>query len=224
MSKPKVAFYWCASCGGCEEAVVDLGEDILKVVEAVDILFWPVALDFKRKDVEALQDGELAATFINGAVRSTEQEEMTELLRKKSGQLWIPPLFPNRRLKRLNIHWTNIILMKLAIGAQWLWLFRSGMTGRSDSSPQSRQAEKNSFMSFIMNDLIIRARINILPFIWMANGILSIRADKGFLLGKRGFMNCSGPGYNGKRKCIKIYTPPSAGFFVILGLCKSEKH
>ena len=85
MSKPKVAFYWCASCGGCEEAVVDLGEDILKVVEAVDILFWPVALDFKRKDVEALQDGELAATFINGAVRSTEQEEMTELLRKKSG-------------------------------------------------------------------------------------------------------------------------------------------
>jgi len=27
--KPKVAFYWCASCGGCEEAVVDLAEDIL---------------------------------------------------------------------------------------------------------------------------------------------------------------------------------------------------
>ena len=34
MGKPKVAFYWCASCGGCEEAVVDLAEDILKVVEA----------------------------------------------------------------------------------------------------------------------------------------------------------------------------------------------
>ena len=29
MTKPKVAFYWCASCGGCEEAVVDLGEDLL---------------------------------------------------------------------------------------------------------------------------------------------------------------------------------------------------
>ena len=25
MTKPKIAFYWCASCGGCEEAVVDLG-------------------------------------------------------------------------------------------------------------------------------------------------------------------------------------------------------
>jgi len=85
MSKPKVAFYWCASCGGCEEAVVDLAEDILPVVEAVDIVFWPVAMDFKRTDVEALEDGALAAAFINGAVRSSEQFEMVELLRRKSG-------------------------------------------------------------------------------------------------------------------------------------------
>src|SRR3970282_1401201 len=46
--KPKVAFYWCASCGGCEEAVVDLAEAILDVVGAVGIAFLPVALDFKR--------------------------------------------------------------------------------------------------------------------------------------------------------------------------------
>ncbi len=84
MSKPKVAFYWCASCGGCEEAIVDLAEDVLKVVEAVDIVFWPVALDFKRADVEAMRDGELAACFVNGAIRTSEQEEMAELLRKKS--------------------------------------------------------------------------------------------------------------------------------------------
>jgi F420-non-reducing hydrogenase small subunit len=85
MTKPKVAFYWCASCGGCEEAVVDLGEDLLKIVELVDVVFWPVALDFKRADVEALNDGELVAAFINGAVRTSEQEEMVELLRRKSG-------------------------------------------------------------------------------------------------------------------------------------------
>ncbi len=84
MSKPKVGFYWCASCGGCEEAVVDLSEDILGVVEAVDIVFWPVALDFKRADAEQLADGELAVTFLNGAIRSSEQEEMAELLRRKS--------------------------------------------------------------------------------------------------------------------------------------------
>ncbi len=82
--KPKVAFYWCASCGGCEEAVVDLAETVLDVVAAVDIVFWPVALDFKRKDVEAMADGSLAAAFVNGAVRSTEQEEMVHLLRRKA--------------------------------------------------------------------------------------------------------------------------------------------
>lgn len=85
MTKPKVAFYWCASCGGCEEAVVDLAEDILKVVEAVDIVLWPVALDFKLKDVKALADGAIAVSFINGAVRTEEQEEWVKLLRRKSG-------------------------------------------------------------------------------------------------------------------------------------------
>jgi F420-non-reducing hydrogenase small subunit len=83
-AKPKVGFYWCASCGGCEEAVVDLAEKILDVVEAVDIVFWPVALDFKRKDVEAMADGAILATFVNGAVRTTEQKEMAQLLRRKS--------------------------------------------------------------------------------------------------------------------------------------------
>jgi F420-non-reducing hydrogenase small subunit len=82
--KPKVAFYWCASCGGCEEAVVDLAEKVLDVVAAVDIVFWPVALDFKRKDVEAMPDGSIAAAFINGAIRTSEQEEMAHLLRRKA--------------------------------------------------------------------------------------------------------------------------------------------
>lgn len=83
-AKPKVAFYWCASCGGCEEAVVDLAESILDVAALIDIVMWPVAMDFKRKDVEALADGEITATFLNGAIRSSEQEEMAHLLRRKS--------------------------------------------------------------------------------------------------------------------------------------------
>jgi F420-non-reducing hydrogenase small subunit len=85
MTKPRVAFYWCASCGGCEEAVVDLNEDLLKVADAVDIVLWPVALDFKKSNVESLEDDEIAVSFINGAVRTGEQEEMVKLLRAKSG-------------------------------------------------------------------------------------------------------------------------------------------
>lgn len=82
--KPKIAFYWCASCGGCEESIVDLAEDILMVIDALDIVFWPVALDFKKKDVEAMPDDSILACLINGAVRTSEQLEMVRLLRKKS--------------------------------------------------------------------------------------------------------------------------------------------
>jgi F420-non-reducing hydrogenase small subunit len=84
MSKPKVAFYWCASCGGCEETVVDLAEDILGVVEKVDIVLWPVAMDFKYKDIESMPDQSIVATLLNGAIRTSEQEEMAVLLRRKS--------------------------------------------------------------------------------------------------------------------------------------------
>jgi len=84
VAKPKVAFYWNASCGGCEEAVVDLAEDILKVADAVEIVLWPVALDFKRKDVEAMKDGEIAVAFLNGGIRTSEQESWAKLLRDKA--------------------------------------------------------------------------------------------------------------------------------------------
>ena len=74
MAKPKVAFYWCASCGGCEETVVDLAEDILKVVAAVDIVLWPVAMDFKLKDVKAWQPGEVAVAFKQGTSASARHD------------------------------------------------------------------------------------------------------------------------------------------------------
>ncbi len=84
MTKPKVAFYGSASCGGCEEAVINLDEDLLKVMDAVDIILWPAFFDFKSKDIEALEDGEIAVSFVSGAVRLSEQEEMVKLLRQKS--------------------------------------------------------------------------------------------------------------------------------------------
>ncbi len=82
--KPKVAFYWCASCGGCEETVIDLDEKILDVVAAVDIVFWPCAMDMKYSDLKAMDDGEITVSFINGAVRTSEQEHIAKLLRRKS--------------------------------------------------------------------------------------------------------------------------------------------
>jgi F420-non-reducing hydrogenase small subunit len=82
--KLKFAFYWAASCGGCEIAVLDIDEKILDVIAAADILFWPVAIDTKYKDVEAMEDGHIDVCFFNGAIRNSEQEELAHLLRKKS--------------------------------------------------------------------------------------------------------------------------------------------
>ena len=84
MSKPKVAFYWCASCGGCEEAIVDLAERLLDLVQKVDIVFWPVALDYKLSDVETMADKSIDACLINGGIRTTENEKVAKLLRAKS--------------------------------------------------------------------------------------------------------------------------------------------
>lgn len=84
MTKPKVAFYWNASCGGCEEAIVDLGEGLFKVLDAIEIVFWPVALDYKYEDLEKMADGEITVSFINGGIRFTEHEEIVKLLRRKS--------------------------------------------------------------------------------------------------------------------------------------------
>ena len=82
--KLKIAFYWAASCGGCEVAVLDVNEKILDVVAAADIVFWPVAIDVKYKDVEAMPDKYIDACFFNGAIRTEENEKMAKLLRQKS--------------------------------------------------------------------------------------------------------------------------------------------
>jgi len=84
VAKPKVAICWLGSCGGCDEAVVDLNEALLQVTSAVDVIFWPVAMDFKYHHLEALKKGELALSIINGHVRNSEQEEVAKLLREKS--------------------------------------------------------------------------------------------------------------------------------------------
>lgn len=85
--KLKTAFYWAASCGGCEIAVLDINEKILDFVNIADIVFWPVALDIKYKDVDALPDKEIDITFFNGSIRNSEQEHMAKILRQKTKTL-----------------------------------------------------------------------------------------------------------------------------------------
>jgi len=82
--KIKLAVYWGAACGGCCVSVLDVHESLFTVVEHADLVFWPIALDFKYADVEAMPDGHIDVTLFNGAVRNSENEHMAKLLRQKT--------------------------------------------------------------------------------------------------------------------------------------------
>ncbi len=82
--KPKFAMYWAASCGGCEIAVLNTHEKILEVDANFEVAFWPVVMDAKYKDVEAMPDGSILLTLFNGGIRNEENEHIARLLRQKS--------------------------------------------------------------------------------------------------------------------------------------------
>jgi F420-non-reducing hydrogenase small subunit len=82
--KLQLAIYWGAGCGGCDVAILDTNEFILEVAKVADIRLWPLAVDGKYADVEAMADGELDLALFNGAVRNSENEGIARLLRRKS--------------------------------------------------------------------------------------------------------------------------------------------
>lgn len=82
--KPKFAMYWADSCGGCEIAVLNIHEKILDFDANFEVVFWPVAMDAKLKDVEAMADKSILLTLFNGAIHSEEHVHLAKLLRQKS--------------------------------------------------------------------------------------------------------------------------------------------
>jgi F420-non-reducing hydrogenase small subunit len=84
MPKPKLALYWAASCGGCEIAILELHEKVLEIDANFELVFWPVAMDAKYKDVEAMESGHIDICLFNGAIRTSENEHLAKLLRDRS--------------------------------------------------------------------------------------------------------------------------------------------
>jgi F420-non-reducing hydrogenase small subunit len=82
--KAKLAIYWAASCGGCEISILAINEKILDVAKAFDIVFWPCATDGKVHDVEKMADQSIDVCLFNGGIRTSEQEYMAQLMRRKS--------------------------------------------------------------------------------------------------------------------------------------------
>jgi len=82
--KLKLAIGLGSTCSGCDIAILDLGGKLLELIDLADIVFWPTAFDFKHSDLKELEDKEIDITLHHGTIRTTEHEEIAQILRKKS--------------------------------------------------------------------------------------------------------------------------------------------
>lgn len=81
--KIKVAVNWAAACGGCDVSLLDIEDKVLELVSVADIVYWPVAMDFKREDLLAFGPNEIDVGIFNGAIRTSEHEEDARALRER---------------------------------------------------------------------------------------------------------------------------------------------
>ncbi|TFF97724.1 MAG: hypothetical protein EU540_08585 [Promethearchaeota archaeon] len=62
---------------------MDLHLQLLPVLPALEIVYWPAVVDFKYDSLEARADGEIVVGFIEGSLRTKQDVEGTKLMRKK---------------------------------------------------------------------------------------------------------------------------------------------
>jgi F420-non-reducing hydrogenase small subunit len=74
----KIALETLASCSGCEISILDLHEDLVKLLGQADLVYAPVLMDTK----EIPDDIDIA--IVSGSVRNQENKERLEEIRKKS--------------------------------------------------------------------------------------------------------------------------------------------
>ena len=78
MSKPKVCTVWLEGCSGCHMSFLDLDEQLLDILGAIELVVTPIT-DFKDYDFPETDVG-----IVEGAVANAEQLEVVEKLRRRS--------------------------------------------------------------------------------------------------------------------------------------------
>ncbi|HMF33242.1 MAG TPA: hypothetical protein VKK79_17585 [Candidatus Lokiarchaeia archaeon] len=79
----KVAFMQLASCWGCHQSLLNAHLGLLDVLPALDIVYWPAVVDFKRDSLKAREPGEIVVGFLEGHIRTEEDVENVKLMREK---------------------------------------------------------------------------------------------------------------------------------------------
>jgi F420-non-reducing hydrogenase small subunit len=87
----KVASEWLNSCSGCEIAIVDMGERLLKVLELVEFVHIPVLMDNKyfgqTGEGHTLSLPAADVGIISGGVRNAEHLEVAREMRNQCGAI-----------------------------------------------------------------------------------------------------------------------------------------
>jgi len=81
--KISIAVSWAAACGGCDVSLLDMEGELLDLLDIADVVYWPVAMDFKRAEFLARPAKSIDIGLFNGAIRTTEQEEDARAFREK---------------------------------------------------------------------------------------------------------------------------------------------
>jgi F420-non-reducing hydrogenase small subunit len=79
MTKPSLAVETLSICSGCEIAILDLHEALVGVLDAIDLKYIQVLMDFREPPKEGVTVG-----FVSGAVRNEEQVELLQKMRERS--------------------------------------------------------------------------------------------------------------------------------------------
>ncbi len=69
-------------CGGCDMSIIDLHEKLLDVLGSIEIVYWPIATDFKEEDIEKLESIDIA--IFQGSIRTEKQRDIIEKIARKS--------------------------------------------------------------------------------------------------------------------------------------------
>ncbi len=77
MKRPKVAFFDFACCEGCQLQIANMGEDLLEVLDAVEVVEF-------REVMTEKWDGDLDIAFIEGSITNPHAAERVMEIRKKS--------------------------------------------------------------------------------------------------------------------------------------------
>ncbi len=83
----KVAEEWLNICGGCEVSILDIGEPLLDLLPSLDFVHIPVLMDHKyygqTGEKTALEIPEADVGIISGGIRTEENKQIAEEMRKK---------------------------------------------------------------------------------------------------------------------------------------------